>query len=78
MGNDLIRAAQKPWEDCCKYFADSLDLTCKSACCGSPCECGFQTHPFQDASDPDLLPGAAGPRQDVPVVLENRQGIRGT
>ena len=78
MGNDLIRAAQKPWEDCCKYFADSLDLTCKSACCGSPCECGFQTHPFQD-SDSDLPalqrdPGLplGDPAQDVPVAPQHR------
>ena len=73
MGNDVITAVQKPWEDCCKYCADSMDLNCKSACCGSPCECGFQTHAFQD-SDSDLPPGPplGDPAQDVPVALQHR------
>jgi len=65
MGNDLIRGLQKPWEDCCKYFADSMDLTCKSACCGNPCECSFLTHAFQDDLAQERPPGDLA--EDVPV-----------
>ena len=72
MGNDLVRVVatsiQKPWEDCCKYCADSIYLTCKSACCGNPCECAYQTHAFQDDPESALgrpCPGALA--EDVPV-----------
>ena len=50
MGNDAIRAAQKPWTDLMKYFCNACDSECESPC-GS---CHITTHEAGDES-PDLI-----------------------
>ncbi len=53
MGNDLIRALQRPFHDCAKHVMNSGESECSSDCCGSPCNCKFATH---EVDDDDSLP----------------------
>ena len=50
MGNDAIRAAQKPWTDLMKYCCNACDSECESPC-GS---CHITTHETGDES-PDVI-----------------------
>ena len=50
MGNDVIRAVQKPWHDLMKYCCNACDSDCESPC-GS---CHITTHETGDES-PDVI-----------------------
>ena len=50
MGNDVIRAVQKPWHDMMKYCCNACDSECESLC-GS---CHTVTHETGD-EPPDLI-----------------------
>ena len=50
MGNDVIRAVQKPWHDLMKYCCNACDSEC-----GSPCgSCHIKTTETGEES-PDLI-----------------------
>ena len=50
MGNDVLRAAAKPWHDLMKYCCNACDSECQSPC-GS---CHITTHETGDES-PDVI-----------------------
>ena len=53
MGNDILRAVQRPFHDCAKYVCNAGESECASDCCGSPCECRTETHEVDDDSPPE-------------------------
>ena len=49
MGNDVMRAVQRPFHDCAKYVLNSFDSQCEIADC---CSCKLATHEVDDDSPP--------------------------
>ena len=54
MGNDVLRALQRPFHDCAKYVCNAADSECRSDCCGSPCDCHLATHEVDGEDSPDI------------------------
>ena len=55
MGNDILRAIQRPFHDCAKYVCNAADSECRSDCCGSPCDCKLATHEVDEEETPPVL-----------------------
>ena len=64
MGNDILRAVQRPFHDCAKYVCNAADSECQSDCCGSPCDCKLATHEVEDDT--------TGMSQDSPIIVERQ------
>ena len=47
MGNNVLRALQRPFHDCAKYVLNSFDSECELSDC---CACKLATHEVDDDS----------------------------
>ncbi len=51
MGNDILRAIQRPFHDCSKYVLNSCDSSCELSDC---CACKVATHEVDGEDSPDI------------------------
>lgn len=62
MGNDILRAVQRPWHDLMKYCCNDCDSTCEPGCRAPPCSCHINTHEAGD-EPPDVIEKEVNGRQ---------------